>query len=552
MDMQSVIAALRDRYSKMASLDTPKDHDLVDMAQDIGYGFVPGIGTALAGRDYERARRDSDYLGMGLSTLGMIPVAGGVTRAINTLRKAKGAAKVAEEAPALRETLEAALAKQAETEKALSGFGKKAEREVDRQREIQKGLSDAQQLASNSPGVDIATQLKKAGGQREGGAVAPDFYRRMEVDQGPQAVLAEARAGGHITRRADGTIIGAPRHIENGAGLGAMRRGLDRQFDEGAEALRVADPERVGNWYERAKAGQAESNQPYQLDRSLNAHSVYSAGVAPDTELAFALKHHNTRALGAPEIAYRGAGARKLDDAVEASVQPTLGFKIGEYGVKNDPRVPVSGSFGVNDFRAAQGFGYTDAQGNPWKAGVSSAMHPFMDAETALMVNRANERSAGGRTNWTGPQLQEVPWVWGKANDLYGRGKNARFSDGIQGKIDALREANKTSADFFPKHSFGSTYEYVPGANTGHVPEMLTASDDAKRAYGASGRWDTELNDAALYSMPDAVGAGNRDAIHYAMGLRQLPSQQGVGVYKNTAGQVENNPNTVGQLPDRR
>jgi hypothetical protein len=175
-------------------------------------------------------------------------------------------------------------------------------------------------------------------------------------------------------------------------------------------------------------------------------------------------------------------------------------------------------------------------------------MHPFMDAETALMVDRANARAAGGKTDWTGPHLQEVPWIYGKAQDLYARGQKATYKGGTEGVVRALRDANKTTADYMPKHTFSSTYEYVPGANTGHIPELLNETDAAKQAYGNVGRWDIEKpGEAALYGMPESVGAGSRDAIASAMGLRQLPTQQGVGVYKNTAGVIENNPVTVTQ-----
>jgi hypothetical protein len=87
MEPQDLINALRARARKFVSLDTPKDSDLGDMAADIGAGFLPGIGTALSARDFERARREDDKLGMALSSLGAIPVLGGVTRAANKARK---------------------------------------------------------------------------------------------------------------------------------------------------------------------------------------------------------------------------------------------------------------------------------------------------------------------------------------------------------------------------------------------------------------------------------------------------------------------------------
>lgn len=87
MDAQAVINALRDRARKFVSLDNPEDSDLGDLAIDIGAGFVPVVGTATSGRDFERARREGDKLGMVLSAAGMIPVVGGVAGAANKARK---------------------------------------------------------------------------------------------------------------------------------------------------------------------------------------------------------------------------------------------------------------------------------------------------------------------------------------------------------------------------------------------------------------------------------------------------------------------------------
>jgi hypothetical protein len=65
---------------KMFSLDTPKDMTTGETVADIAAGFVPGLGTAQAARDFERARREGDKLGMGLASVGMIPVVGGVVK----------------------------------------------------------------------------------------------------------------------------------------------------------------------------------------------------------------------------------------------------------------------------------------------------------------------------------------------------------------------------------------------------------------------------------------------------------------------------------------
>lgn len=81
MDMQSVIEALRKRGANMVSLDEPQDSTAADVAADVAAGFLPGVGTAMAARDFERARRSGDKLGMTLAAAGMIPVAGGAVRA---------------------------------------------------------------------------------------------------------------------------------------------------------------------------------------------------------------------------------------------------------------------------------------------------------------------------------------------------------------------------------------------------------------------------------------------------------------------------------------
>ena len=255
---------------------------------------------------------------------------------------------------------------------------------------------------------------------------------------------------------------------------------------------------------------------------------TYSAGVSPESELAFNLKHWNSRALGYPKMAYRGAPMRSLDEAVAQDKPAELGFKIGEYAKKNDPRLVDESPFGVNDFRMAQSFGYTTPEGVPWTAGVTDRMHPIMDAETALLVERANQRALGGRSDWTGEAAQEIPWVAGKAQDLYERGKTARFAGGREGMIKALREANRTAADYAPKHELGVTHEATPGASTGHRADVLGMPYEARRAYGEEGSW----------IRPD----DQKDVLYSALGLRQQPALDAAGVYPNQAGVLEQNP----------
>lgn len=432
---------------------------------------------------------------------------------------------------------EAPIVRTPEEQAVIDKWGQKQVQEKARAKKVEKMALES---ASTSPEAQVSTFKSKGKRQK----VEADYYRKMAETAGDEAVLKSAREGQHLKQTAGG-YVGAPRTVTSGQGLGAMRRAMDKDFVDAVEAVKLADDPRLGTWYDRAKQGIAESSEPYQLNRTLEQHGVYSAGVSPESESAFALKHLNSRVAGLPEMAYRGAPMRNLDTAVAEGRPANMGFKIGEYANKNDPRIPNTGLFGVNDFRRAQGMGYTDPQGNPWKAGVSETMHPFMDAETALQVDRANMAGIGGRTDWAGPHIQEVPWVYGKAQDLYSRGKSGRYAgDELEGIKSAIQDANNTARDYFYKHAASATHEAIPGASLGHVPQALDLTPEEKIAYSLQGRWDVPSPEAALNEFPQ-VGAGNRDAIYGALGYRQLPSREASGLYINKLGGVETNPMTI-------
>lgn len=94
-DLRGLVNSMR----KMFSLDTPKDMTAGETVADIVAGFVPGLGTAQAARDFERARREGDKLGMGLAGVGMIPVVGGMVKPGKAAAKslAKSLAEMAEQ-----------------------------------------------------------------------------------------------------------------------------------------------------------------------------------------------------------------------------------------------------------------------------------------------------------------------------------------------------------------------------------------------------------------------------------------------------------------------
>ena len=95
--LADVLAYSQDLARKYTSLNNPHDQTLGETVGDIGLGFVPGIGQAQAARDFERSRRDNDWLGMGLSAAGVLPIVGGIPEAINKGKKMARAAKLAEQ-----------------------------------------------------------------------------------------------------------------------------------------------------------------------------------------------------------------------------------------------------------------------------------------------------------------------------------------------------------------------------------------------------------------------------------------------------------------------
>jgi hypothetical protein len=65
-------ADLRGRLQRATSLD-PQEQDLADIAVETGASLVPGVGPALAARDFERARRADDPVGMGMAAASAVP-----------------------------------------------------------------------------------------------------------------------------------------------------------------------------------------------------------------------------------------------------------------------------------------------------------------------------------------------------------------------------------------------------------------------------------------------------------------------------------------------
>ena len=83
---------------RLVSLDEPQDMGAADVTADVIAGFTP-LQYPQAARDFERARRESDPLGMGLATLSAAPVVGGLVKLSKAERIANLLGKSPESTP---------------------------------------------------------------------------------------------------------------------------------------------------------------------------------------------------------------------------------------------------------------------------------------------------------------------------------------------------------------------------------------------------------------------------------------------------------------------
>ena len=72
--LAAALAYVDEKAKRLTSLDQPKESDAVDMALEMGGSFIPGVGQALAARDFERARRADDEAGMAMAAASALPL----------------------------------------------------------------------------------------------------------------------------------------------------------------------------------------------------------------------------------------------------------------------------------------------------------------------------------------------------------------------------------------------------------------------------------------------------------------------------------------------
>jgi hypothetical protein len=361
-----------------------------------------------------------------------------------------------------------------------------------------------------------------------------------------QDAIDIARDQPHLIKAGEGSeglYVGGPRDIQTKQQLTRQRKAFDEYV--------AADP-RGGDWYERYRPALNTSTggDPLSNQWAAAMHGQWSAGVDPGSELHYVLKEANSALAGMPERANYGAQHRAFLNAIATQdpLKMQLADKTDEYREQISRGIPggtpyMPGATGVNDFRFARSWGYTEPGGEPQKGALTPAAHRFTDMETALAVDRANRSNLGGRSDWTGEQLQAAPWVRQKALDIQSRGGKNEDGSWKLSYDEAFERANRTIADYYPSKTYNATYEAQPGADvTGHMQGSVAAGPQERQDYfnDKGSTWATApMGRDAIYAGLRTPGAG--------YGMRVMPTEPMTGMYRRPDGVLEMNPGEIAQ-----
>ncbi|MHC4917471.1 MAG: hypothetical protein ACYTGB_18490, partial [Planctomycetota bacterium] len=291
-----------------------------------------------------------------------------------------------------------------------------------------------------------------------------------------QEAIEIANTGAHLKVGNDGGYVGA-QWIKGPEELVAMRGRFDDLVDQGFEAGGA-------DWYIRTQDGIRLVSRGAASERRIGREwGATSRQRTPETNLDMGVGAHNAANVGdRPLKLYDEASREGFIAESRGTGQVSGGPKLDPYTSNITP-----GGIGIlpaNDIWMHRLIGGTGAP--------TSGGHTFLDAETMLAVERANERALGGRTDWTGAEIQAASWVAIKGRDLFAK-KKGRWT-----MEQALAEASKSYPDYFPKHTYRSTMESTPGA-PGHLPAVQRGSYAEQEAYAAAADpWVQEGDDILL------------------------------------------------------
>ena len=323
-----------------------------------------------------------------------------------------------------------------------------------------------------------------------------------------------ARTERHIipdtSKGADGHFYGSPKGMNTQMELKQMREEFDAIVEEGIAG---------SDWYKRAREG-FKDLKPGVANRLARARlsgqaSVLSAQADPGPNWGWVIQSNNEFAAGnnrfmvrTPEqsekIIREKTGIKPADEFYEENLGPKTG--IYNQGINPDLETPTTGT---NDIWHGRAFGYKMEDGSEFDRGCTPQEHSFLDHETVLAVDRANQKNLGGRSDWTAAELQAAAWINVKGKGLFKKNPE-KYGNDLQ---NAMKEAAKTYPDYFPKYGVQVTHESVPSTSAaGHLSNLHKTGYKGKKSY-SEGRWkDKDQKDVQFEEM-GMLQTGGRSAV---------------------------------------
>lgn len=327
---------------------------------------------------------------------------------------------------------------------AAKSLGKAALREGARQIETGTGIG----RAALDPRMGIVPEGKGMGGR---------------VVQTPKEISAEKRfkSGGKSGEYRGTEAFGGISPQK----LGAMRTSYLDRMREGVSGRMWYDDS--SNDISRWTGGNSEKS-----DLMANMLATTSSGTPVGANLMYANKAWNQNLTGAPFNTgkYPTAMGKSIAGAMDSPQAAELGLKRSPFsaGLSVDWRGPEFASRATHDIHDARAWGIKDpATGEDWSKGIGAAGHRFLDDQADWVTKEANKVKLGGADNWTPYRAQAAAWVAQKA-----------LKEGVP-----ISTSSKHYGSFAPEYQGVIPREWTPGSNTGHLPELQSATDADKLAY---------------------------------------------------------------------
>ena len=373
-----------------------------------------------------------------------------------------------------------------------------------------------------APEEEIPPPPKKAAKSQQGTSNRPGAITSIR-NMPPDQAIAAAESGAHLKQGTDGQFVGAPRGFKDMSQIEAARADFDKSVQEGIAGL---------HWYDQSQAANTELTGGVPARQKLLAaeEAHWSPQATPETNYGASLAAHNAYEVGAPANLVRtGQQARSYNLAREAGTLEGVGAgpKTGIFRGHLDPTAEDP-TVGTNDIWHARANGFTNKDGKPFDRALTAQEHAYLDGETVLAVQRANQNKTGDYDQWTPGRIQAAGWVGKKIQFERDKilAKNAKIADPAKqisyedAHAAAVQKSMQDFSHVMDKHTAAATYEAVPGAGTSKLATALLGGPrELREEYSADPRsaWNT--------------APGGRDQLYESLGLYSRPTVPATGSF---------------------